>query len=138
MARRRNARARRRSEQLTEASILRLLPRFWPRRNRGAIPNCSELLNELRYLEVTTLGQLVAILKKQRRTVVTEDQRPFTTIERRIYLEDNGGAFVSDCTRRRRFFTLEGLTRTALELEFGERYEDFLRSNYRMERPREP
>ena len=130
MKRRRNARARIRSEELSEPAIARLLPRIWPRRNRGAIPNCAELLAECQHFHILTRGQLLAALSKHRRAVVDEDQRPFTPTERRIFLSDKGEAFVSDCSRHRRFFTLEGLTRNALECEFGEKYNEYLQSHY--------
>jgi hypothetical protein len=53
---------------LTDVSITRLLHRFWPRVNRGAAPNSVELLAELQYLKITRLRQLLAVLKKQRRS----------------------------------------------------------------------
>ena len=124
----RSARARKYRRGLTEVAIERILSRTLPKRHGYRRPNTGELLQELRDFSVSTELQLRLLLLKHRRTLIDDARaclrsRPLLT----AWSEDHGDAFVRDMLRRQYCFTWEGLTRNALELEFGDAYEEYAR-----------
>jgi hypothetical protein len=130
MRRHRLARERVAAQPLTEALVLRALLTVWPRRNRIAQPNLVELLKEARDFGISTYGAYLRLLRRQRRRVIRYDRAPFDELGVRIFTAEYGRRFVSDHQRKRLFFSIEGLTRTAFEYAYGDRYDEYCRSAY--------
>ena len=112
---------------LSTQLVQRALMAVWPRRNRFDTTNLEELLAEAKHFGVRTYGAYLRVLRRHRRAIVRMDQGPLDLTNQRIYAKEYGQAYVSDRQRRRYFYSVEGLTRSAFELEFGDAYEDYCR-----------
>jgi hypothetical protein len=99
-----------------------------PRRNGYRPINSAEILTELRYFGIGRIHQLRRLLQKHRKALVSYDRDSLTD---RVYLaamrDMHGDAEITSIIRFQRSFSWEALIRTALEMEFGARYDEFSR-----------
>ncbi len=128
-----NARVRRLRQPLSEVAIASVLKSVLPRRCNFSGVKYSELLDEALHFGVTTRGSFQRIMKQHRRRVISIDQAPLDELNRRIYRQELGDIEFASRMRLQRWFNWEGLTRLALELEFGEAYEQYVRERYASE-----
>ena len=125
MTGRRSARCRVSRQPLTEALIHRVLRATLPRANNYRPANYPELLGDLTHFGIRTGAQFRRLMLRHRRTLLEIDRKPFDATNQRIQREELGVAEYLRLSRRNLFFTWEGLTRLARELEFRDAYEEF-------------
>jgi len=130
MKRRSSARQRLASQLLSGPLVLRALRSVWPRRNPVGQPNLTELLQEARDFGVLTFGAYLRLMRRNRRAVIQFDQEPLDAEGVRFFAGEYGRETVRELQRKRYFFNIEGLARTAFELEFGDRFEEYCRKAY--------
>ena len=112
---------------LTLEGIAATLRATLPRRNNYKPTNYVELLEELAHFDVHTRKQFRALMLRHRRKIIAADRGPFDPRSATAMRSELGDSAFADYVRRQRFWTWEGLTRLALECEFGARYDDYRR-----------
>ncbi|MOA20085.1 hypothetical protein D3C78_1405050 [compost metagenome] len=83
------------------------------------------MLGELLYLGVTTKLALLDIIVKHRETLLEIDAEPLDEEHIRWYSADYGEEYVNARVENGYWFSFQALLRIALELEFGERYQEY-------------
>ncbi len=104
--------------------------RVLPRRNQEPPINYEELLGEARDCGILTRAQFRALLLRHRRALIAADRGPLTAQDERMCRADWGDTVVSERLRRQFWFSWDAMTRVALKFEFGDKYEQYLRSRY--------
>ena len=99
---------------------------LFPKKNDCAgKPDLEEALVELKQFGIATKKQLRLFLKKHRRWLLNIDKGPMDLVHQRLYREDLGDKEFLDAMRRQYWFCYPALIRNAMEVEFGEEYEQF-------------
>ncbi len=113
--------------KLDEALIYKNLRAIFPKVNDYAPSDSgySEELNELRDFGVTTNKKLRLLLKKHRKSVIAIDKSPIDIYHQKMYAEEMGRNDFNDHMRKNYWFAYPGLLRIVLELEFGNKYEQY-------------
>ena len=93
----------------------------------------EEVLNELNEFSITTKIQLRLLLKKHRRQLIAIDKEPLDKVHQRLYREDLGDEEYLDAIRRQYWFCYPALVRMAMEIEFGDEYEQFANERDRVQ-----
>jgi len=130
MGNRPSARQRIADSPLSEQSLAATLRRVLPRRNNVGVIKFSELLEEAHHFNVSTNREFRRLMLRHRRAVIAGDREPLSPRDEKIYRSEHGNQYVNERLRRQYWFTWEGLTRLAFEMEFGERYADYVRKRY--------
>ena len=113
-------------EEVDLVYLQKIMRSLFPRRNDCASSNeLKEVIDELNRFSIRTKLQTRLFLKKHRRQLLEIDKEPLDAIHQRIYREDLGDDEYNDSLRRQYWFCYPALIRTALEIEFGEKYEKF-------------
>ena len=122
-----NARSELDQTELDEALVYKNLRSLFPKVNDYASSDSgySEELNELRDFGITKNKQLRLLLKKHRKQIITIDRSPIDIYHQRMYLEEMGAEKFNNHIRKNYWFAYSGLLRIALELEFGDKYEQY-------------
>jgi hypothetical protein len=128
-----SARARVRRAKLTEAQLYKSFAVLLPRANGFGPINYAELLNELGYFGIHNVAGFRRLLQHHRRRLIEIDREPLDVVHQRMYRRELGNEVFRDKMRRNYWFSWEGLARTALELEFGERYLEYARVHHAQE-----
>jgi hypothetical protein len=85
----------------------------------------DELVAELSRFGVLSRKQARVLLKKHRRALIEIDREPVDTVTERIYAKESGDDFIRMWRKTRVWYAYPALVRLALELEFGEEYQQF-------------
>lgn len=127
-------------EELNVDLLERTLDSLLPEQNKRAGENYANLLEELRRLDVLTAQRVRQIWEKHKDTVVTREKE---TIQRRIDKLSESGTLVGATPERLErlksgvYFSHVGLTRVALEEEFGREKFQVARVPVRRDDPRQ-
>lgn len=114
------ARTRLDSRPLTPERIRKIVLPLFRRRHAYGTEDGVELVLQLAALEVTNSKQLRIIMKRHRRALLQDENRRMSRLETRWIAEETGGVGI-DVHSSTSWFTIAGLARQAMELEFGER-----------------
>jgi len=99
---------------------------LFPKKNDCASKSdLEEVANELNQFNVITKKQLRLFLKKYRRWLIKIDKEPMGATHQRLYRKIIGDDAFLDAMRRQYWFCYPALIRNAMEVEFGEEYEQF-------------
>lgn len=99
---------------------------LFPKKNDFASKKeLAEVVEKLKDFSIITKLQVRLFLKKHRRQLLEIDQQPLEAIHQEIYREINGNTEYLDSIRRRYWFAYPALIRTAMNIEFGDDYEDY-------------
>ncbi len=113
-------------EELDLSYLHKLMQSLFPKKNDCASLNeLNEVVGELQRFSVKTKLQTRLLLKKHRRKLLDIDKEPLDAIHQRIYRDELGDEEYGDSVRRQYWFCYPALVRTAMEIEFGEKYEKF-------------
>ncbi|WP_026179817.1 hypothetical protein [Hahella ganghwensis] len=108
--------------------LYKMMRSLFPRKNDCAtLSDLAEVVDELRLFSITTRLQVRTLLKKHRRQLLIIDKEPLDAFHQRLYREDMGDERYLDAIRRQYWFCYPALVRIAMEIEFGDRYEQFAR-----------
>ncbi|MGV3756228.1 MAG: hypothetical protein ACO1QS_12670 [Verrucomicrobiota bacterium] len=110
---------------LTPASVHQTLGRFFPAKNDDYPSDYVDELAELQTFGITTEEQLDELLQRRAEEVMEIDRSPMSDFDIRMHSEDSGAEFVANRLREGFWFSYPALLRIALELEFGQAYEEF-------------
>ena len=115
------------NRKLSEALVYKNLKSVFPKINDYAPSDSgyTEELIELREFGICTNKQLRLLLKKHRKRVISIDRSRIDLYHQRMYAEEMGKKEFNDHIRRNYWFAYPALLRVTLELEFGERYEQY-------------
>lgn len=114
-------------QRLDEALLYKALRAFFPRKNDyyQSETGYKEELEELIFFGIVTVKDLRILLKRHRRRVMEIDKSPMNKWHQEFYRRELGADAFNDFMRRQYWFAYPGLLRLVLELEFGERYEEY-------------
>ena len=107
------------SAPLDAESIRRTVRPLFRRRNDYRVASFDELPAELSRFGITTVKDLRLLMKKHRRTLLTEESVKMGRAET-LWLAGEGEFSGIDTLSGKSWFALPGLVRGAMELEFGE------------------
>lgn len=109
-------------EILNVDSLARVHESIWPKQNHAEYEDSNDLLNDLLLFEIKTPDRLRQILQKHRDAMLEGDAR---TAEEALA---KGGLapFAEQRAKAGFFYTWTGLTRNAMELEFGDKWKHYL------------
>ena len=110
---------------LTPEIVLKTLKQFFPEKNNDCECAYAEELKELNDFGVTTEEHLAVLLKKRAEEVMEIDRSPMDDSDKQFYSDDHGKEFVANRLRKGFWFSYPALLRIALELEYGNAYEDY-------------
>lgn len=114
------------SELLNSDSIRLLLDSVLPDKNRKPPEPYSEILEELRLIEITDIGQLREILERHLDALNSKEAEQVRRCEN-DFQEGNPLTGTSEERYRKGvYFSHAGLTRNVLELEYGKKFKDLL------------
>jgi len=116
--------------KLDSATLASDLGKLIPRANQFGEVAYGELLADLAAFGVTTRAQLRRIFLRHRLRLRQIDREPFDTLNAKIQRKELGDVRFRELQRRQIFFNTAGLVRLALELEHGERFEDYMARAY--------
>ena len=107
-------------ERAVSTEVIRkvVLSLFRRRRDYGN-PDLSELLPELGRFGVTTSKQFRLLMKKHRRAIREDEERKMSRAKT-IYFSEELGWEGLDAHACKAWFSVSGVVREAMELEFGE------------------
>jgi len=91
----------------------------------ASIDDLKEVTDELHLFGVLTKKQLRLFLKKHRKGLIEFDKERLSPFLRKEYQQDIGKKQFEYMLRRRFLFSYAALIRTAMEVEFGDEYEQF-------------
>jgi hypothetical protein len=110
---------------LTPEAVHDVLKQCFPEQNDDYVCSFEEELKELNDFGITTNKQLLDLLERRAYEVMEIDRSPMSEADIRMHIEDRGREFVTNRLRRGFWFSYPALLRIALELEFGDDYEEY-------------
>ena len=123
-----SARHRKNRGALTEAAIVAILSGTLPRKNGYVRINAASLLKEAVHFKVDTFLKYRRLILKHRLALLRADRGAvLDSTYLRLCTENYAEPTAREMRRRQFCFSWEALARTAFELEFGSRYDDFSR-----------
>ena len=106
--------------------LQKVMNSLFPRRNDNASKgDLEEALEELKEFSILTKLQVRLFLKRYRRKLLQIDKEPLDSCHQKLYREDIGDKEYLDAIRRQYWFSYPALIRIAMEIEFGDRYENY-------------
>jgi hypothetical protein len=116
------------AEEFDLKYLQKMMRNLFPKKNDCCpLSELAEVVGELKTFSIRTKLQVRLFLKKHRRVLLEVEAAPLDKINQRIYREDMGDTEYLDRVRRQYWYCYPGLVRTAMEVEFGQTYEDFAR-----------
>ena len=113
-------------EEIDLVYLQKLMSSLFPKKNDCApMADLQEVVEELRHFSINTKLEGRLFLKKHRRQLLIIDKEPLDACHQKLYREDLGDDEYLDAIRRQYWFCYPALIRTALEIEFGDAYEQF-------------
>ena len=110
---------------LTPTTVHEVLKRYFPAKNDDVECDYVEELGELNDFGVSTEEQLADLLQKRVEEVMEIERSPMDEYDIRMHSESEGVESVAKRLKEGYWFSYAGLLRIALELEFGERYQQY-------------
>lgn len=113
------------NETLNTDVLKEILFRMWPSDNADneTVENLSLLLEDLFAFEIKTQKNLENLIRKQQKEVLAKDRE---SVERqKLNKKESPSGCKLIRVEKGVFFTLVGLTRTALRSEFGKKFDDY-------------
>ena len=106
--------------------LQKVMRSLFPRKNDNASKeDLEEVFEELKDFSIFSKLQVRLFLKKYRRKLLQIDKEPLDSCHQKLYREDLGDQEYFDATRRQCWFSYPALIRIAMEIELGDKYEDF-------------
>ncbi len=113
-------------EEFNFAYLYKVMRSLFPKKNDCAsLTDLEEVVDELKRFSLVTKLQVRLFLKKHRRQLLDIEKEPLDACHQKLYREDLGDEEYLDCIRRQYWFCYPALIRTALEIEFGDVYDQF-------------
>lgn len=125
-----NARRKVLRKRLDTKVLYRDLRKLMPRANQFGEVSYCELIDDLNAFEISTRAHLRRLYLRHRKELRRIDREPFDPLNARIQRSELGDSRFDFLQRRRIFFNVAGLVRLALELEHGERWEEYKLRRY--------
>ena len=114
------------NEEFDLVYLQKIMRSLFPKKHDCASnSDLAEVLQELKLFGIKNKMQVRLFLKKYRRWLIAIDKEPLDIMHQRLYREDLGEEEFNDCMRRQYWFCYPALIRNAMEVEFGEKYEEF-------------
>jgi hypothetical protein len=113
------------SQKLNEKKVYEILKSLLPEQNDYCESDFKEELQELHDFNVNTVDDLRHLIRKHRGHLLEIDREPLDTHHIKWYSEDFGEKFVKDRVKGGYWFAFPALLRIALELEFGDAYNEY-------------
>ena len=110
---------------LTPKAVHEALKEFFPAKNDDYACDYVEELQELNDFGITTEEDLAVLLQKRADEVMEIDRSPMGESEVQMHSEALGAEFVANRLREGFWFSFPALLRIALELEYGNSYEEY-------------
>src|SRR5437867_2619225 len=110
---------------LTPEGVHRTLKRFFPAKNDDFESDYAEEFAELHDFGITTEEQLLDVLQRRAAEVMEIDRSPMDDEQIALCSDDLGKEFVTHRLREGFWFSYPALLRIALELEFGDAYQEY-------------
>jgi hypothetical protein len=110
---------------LNEIDVYDVLKQIFPPKNDFFKTDYIEELNELLHFGIDTKVKLIDLLAKHQVTVIEIDEEELDEAHINFYKQDYGEEYVNERVKNRFWFSLSGLLRIAMELEFGDSYREF-------------
>ncbi len=108
--------------------LYKIMRSLFPKKNDcGTFEQLAEVATELKQFSICTKLEVRLFLKKYRRKLLEIDKQPLDLCHQKIYREMMGEEVYNDAIRRQYWFCYPALIRTAMEIEFGQQYEQFTR-----------
>lgn len=113
-------------EEFDLAYLHKTMRNLFPKKNDcSSLTELEELVGELKKFSITTKRQVRLFLKKHRRQLLDIDKEPLDAYHQKFYRDDLGDEEYLDAIRRQYWFCYPGFVRNAMEIEFGDKYEQF-------------
>ena len=113
-------------EPLDYKYVCRLMRSLFPKKNDCASQaDLEEVIDELRAFGIETKKQHRLLMKKHRRWILVVEKEPLDIIHQKLYRDWFGEEEYLDCIRRQYWFCYPAMIRNALEIEFGDAYEEY-------------
>ncbi|MFT6502317.1 MAG: hypothetical protein ACJASQ_002443 [Crocinitomicaceae bacterium] len=112
-------------KKLSSNIIYEVLKEKFPKKNDFGDSEFKEELDELLHFGIETKVQLTSLVLKHRSDVLAIDSEPLDEQHLKWYAEGNLIENLSDKIENEYWFALPGLLRITLELEFGDKYQQF-------------
>jgi hypothetical protein len=110
--------------------LQKIMRSLFPKKNDCASESgLVEVLDELNQFGIVTKKQVRLFLKKYRRWLLEIEKEPMDKIHQKIYREDLGDEEFLNCMRRQYWFCYPALIRNAMEVEFGQKYDEYARKS---------
>jgi hypothetical protein len=110
---------------LTPKAVHEALKQCFPAKNDFFECNYTEELKELNDFGITSMEQMLDLLRKRADEVMSIDRSPMDAYNIKLWSEELGKEIVERRIREGYWFAYPGLLRIALELEFGKAYEEY-------------
>ena len=120
-------------EEFDIAYLQKMMRSLFPRKNDNASKeDAEEVLKELKQFSILSKLQVRLFLKKYRSKLLQIDKEPLDYCHQKLYREDLGDQAYLDATRRQYWFSYPALIRIAMEIEFGDKYENYANARDRI------
>ncbi len=110
---------------LNEIDVYDVLKQIFSPKNDYFKTDYIEELNELLHFGVDTKVKLIDLLAKHQVAVIEIDEEELDEDHIIFYKQDYGEEYVNERVKNKFWFSLSGLLRIAMELEFGDSYREF-------------
>ena len=110
---------------LSPTLLKETLQKHFPKQNDTEDTDYLEELDELLHFGINTVDQLNELLETHKEEVLKIDGEPLDEFLINFLEEEIGKEETHDMAKNGYYYALSGLLRIALQLEFGDRYEDF-------------
>jgi hypothetical protein len=97
----------------------------FPKQNDFYVTDYIEECNELLDFGIDTKAKLEDLIAKHKKRVLEIDKSELSDLDIKMLSEDHGVDFVQERIKNKYWFSYSGLLRLILELEFGEKYNEY-------------
>lgn len=112
-------------EKLNQKDVYEILRETFPKQNDFFLTDYAEEFNELLIFGINTKTKLVQLIAKHRETTMEIDASELSELDIKMLSEDHGEEYVQEHIKNKYWFSYSGLLRIILELEFGEKYNEY-------------
>ena len=113
------------SARLNESLVYEILKDIFPSQNDYYQSDYKEELAELKHFGISTELELESLLQKHLNQILEIDADPVDEQSEKVYRAEYGDAEIDENLEKGFWFSLSGLLRLALDLEFGDSYKEF-------------
>lgn len=119
------------AETLTTKEVYEVLSLLFPKQNDFGGTGYKSELKELVDFGIETKEQFHDLLTKHKDEIMELDADMFDEDEVEWLAEEFGRAYMEDKVKNKYWFAYQGILRLALELEFGDKYENYITAQNR-------